>query len=103
MRRLAGVAVLLVALAPACGGSKKPEAPPPPNSVILKNSNFKPAKLTVKAGTTVTWLWRDGTVQHDVAFDGFKSKVKTSGDYTHTFDQAGTFAYKCEVHPTTMK
>lgn len=71
-------------------------------TVSLKATTFEPAKLTVKAGDTVTWKWGGG-VQHDVdGGDAFKSKLQDKGEFQHTFDQPGTFDYKCNVHPSTM-
>jgi plastocyanin len=104
-RTIAAVAIGVVA--PACGGASK-GAPSTttavgPYTVILKNLLFVPDKLTVPVGTTVTWVWRDGSVQHNVAFADFKSKIITKGEYKHTFAAAGTFDYICDVHPTTMK
>jgi plastocyanin len=71
-------------------------------TVDLKPSTFDPAAVTIKVGETVTWKWGGG-VQHDVVGQGFKSKLQSKGTFDHTFDAAGTFDYKCEVHPTTMK
>jgi plastocyanin len=70
--------------------------------VELKPTTFEPADVTVKVGESVRWKWGGG-VQHDVVGDGFKSKLQSKGQFDHTFDEAGTFDYKCEVHPTTMK
>jgi plastocyanin len=74
----------------------------PAAEVALKPTTFEPADVTIKAGESVRWTWGGG-VQHDVTGDGFKSKLQAKGQFDHTFDTAGTYEYKCEVHPTTMK
>ncbi|HUP84740.1 MAG TPA: plastocyanin/azurin family copper-binding protein [Acidimicrobiales bacterium] len=71
-------------------------------TVNLKPTTFDPADVAVKVGETVRWKWGGG-VQHDVTGDGFESNLQSKGEFDHTFDTAGTFDYKCEVHPTTMK
>ena len=71
-------------------------------TVELKPTTFEPAEVTVKVGESVRWTWSGG-VQHDVEGDDFKSKLQSKGQFDHTFDEAGTFEYKCNVHPTTMK
>jgi putative oxidoreductase len=38
-------------------------------------------------GATVTWVWRDGAIAHDVKGDGFKSKVTAKGTFRRRFDQ----------------
>lgn len=69
----------------------------------LEPTTFEPAKVTIQVGERVVWKWKGG-VQHDVhGGDEFKSKLQSKGEFTHTFDKAGTFEYLCDVHPTTMK
>ncbi len=113
MRRLmasAGAAVLLAATA-ACGGggddgggaSETTTGSPAAATVTMKNVKFEPATVNVKAGETVRWVWDDGSIQHDVSGEGFKSEVKADGSFEHTFATAGSFAYVCTVHRDTMK
>lgn len=71
-------------------------------TIDLKAQTFEPAEATIKVGDTVEWKW-EGGVQHNVKGDGFKSKLQSKGEFTHTFDEAGTFAFSCDVHPATMK
>ena len=75
--------------------------PPAAATVDLKPTTFEPDEVTVKVGETVRWKWGGG-VQHDVEGEGFKSKLQSKGQFDHTFDEAGTFEFKCNVHPTTM-
>lgn len=73
----------------------------PTASVDVFDNGFTLAKLTIARGTTVTWT-DTGQRGHTVTgVDGtFGSDgVLTSGQtYAHTFDSAGTFAYKCLIH-----
>jgi plastocyanin len=70
-------------------------------SVTIDNFVFEPARLTVKAGTTVTWLNRDD-IPHTVAAKDrlFKSKVMdTDESYSFTFSIPGEYTYFCSLHP----
>ena len=64
--------------------------------------SFSPASFTVKAGTTVTWVNKDGT-EHTVTSKGsslFDSgNVPTGGTFSYTFRQPGTYTYYCTLHP----
>jgi plastocyanin len=101
-RLLAGstLAVILAVGAAACGGDGDDGAVGVGGGPVvqLKDSRFKPADLTVAAGQTVTWDWKDRFVQHNVVGDGFASKTKRSGTFTHTFTRPGTYSYRCTLH-----
>ena len=118
--RSAGAALLLVAALSGCGGGDDeptvgttgPGATGAPGSsapagvttdkVAVKDFAFKPEVATVKAGTTVTWSF-DDDVNHNVEPVG-GAEPKKSDDLkggktsTHTFEKAGTFAYRCGIH-----
>jgi plastocyanin len=66
--------------------------------VRMRNLKFDPPAIQVPVGTTVTWRFTDGSVPHDVKGDGFSSPTRSSGTFTHTFDRAGTFPYRCTLH-----
>lgn len=62
---------------------------------------FEPKAITVAAGTEVEWK-NTGTAPHTVtAKDGsFDSGNVTGGNsFKHAFPTAGTFEYKCILHP----
>ena len=67
---------------------------------------FSPAKLTIKAGTTVTWK-NTTAAAHTVTSDDGKSFdsgtsnpiTAQTGTFSFTFTKAGTFAYHCAIHP----
>jgi plastocyanin len=105
----AGLLLVAASLLAACGGddsegAKTPESSGPAAAVTidLGPTTFDPADATVAVGDTVSWKWGGG-VPHDVEGEGFKSKMQKEGSFSHTFGEAGTFEYRCNVHPTTMK
>jgi plastocyanin len=69
--------------------------------VKIENFTFAPQRLTVKAGTTITWT-NDDDIPHTVASSAkaFKSKVLDSEDkFSFTFTTAGVYEYFCSLHP----
>jgi amicyanin len=69
--------------------------------VKIANFTFDPPTLTVKAGTTVTWINADD-IPHVVSEkDGkFRSSALDTGDkFSQTFSTAGTVEYFCAIHP----
>jgi amicyanin len=72
-----------------------------PGAVGIDNFTFNPQKLTVKAGTTVTWTNKDD-IPHAIAAVSkqFKSKALDTGDaYSFTFTTPGAYEYFCSLHP----
>jgi plastocyanin len=68
--------------------------------VKIDDYKFAPARLTVKAGTTVTWRNKDDSV-HTVTSTTrmFKSKALDTDDaFSFTFTEPGTYAYFCSLH-----
>lgn len=69
--------------------------------IKIDNFTFTPATLTVKAGTTVTWVNEDD-IPHAIAEKSraFKSKVLDTDDkFSYTFATPGSFDYFCSLHP----
>lgn len=96
-------AALLVGCADDGGGQHETTSGPPAKGVtqvVARQTRFSPAAIQVPAGTRVTWIFRDGDVPHNVKGDGWSSgKPQTSGTFSHTFDQPGTYEYACTLHP----
>jgi plastocyanin len=72
-----------------------------PVAVAIDNFTFNPQKLTVKAGTTVTWTKNDD-IPHAVAAVNkqFRSKtLDTDNSYSFTFTTPGSYEYFCSLHP----
>lgn len=69
-------------------------------AVSVSGSRFQPEGVSVKAGESVTWTFRDTVGHSATAADGsFDSGVKRDGaTFTQTFSTAGTFAYQCTIH-----
>jgi plastocyanin len=68
-------------------------------TVVIEDLAFEPQTLKIEAGETVTWMWRDGEMAHDVSADDFKSEVMSEGTFRHRFDKPGTYEYVCTLHP----
>jgi plastocyanin len=100
---LAALAGLLVLALSACGTGDASTAAAAADTggptVTIQDMAYTPETLTVEAGATITWVWRDGAIAHDVKGAGFKSKVMAEGTFSHRFDKPGTYAYVCTLHP----
>ena len=71
-------------------------------SVTIQGFAFGPASLTIDVGDSVTWTNGDGVGHTATADQGAFDTGTIAGGASDsiTFDQAGTFAYHCTVHPT---
>jgi amicyanin len=70
-------------------------------SVTIADFSFSPGTITINQGDTVTWV-NNGPTPHTAtsssgAFDTGILRKGQSG--SHTFSEAGTFAYICTPHP----
>jgi plastocyanin len=113
-----GAAALTLAMATACGASgssaKTSTSTAKADTVTTKLLSFMPEKLTVKAGTKVTWAAGDGightvttgtftlgsdglrTAEHP---DGVINKPLSAGkDVSFTFTKPGKYVYYCSIH-----
>ncbi len=75
-----------------------------PNTVTIQEFSFRPNKITVKKGTTLTWVNMDDA-HHDITPVSGESDFKASRllakgeSYQFTFNDVGTYTYKCSPHP----
>lgn len=99
---LLGVVVAAVAsVSPLVQAQQAAAADPTNVSISIDNFTFAPQRLTVKAGTTVTWRNQDD-IPHAIASSSrtFKSKALDTDDtYAVTLTTAGTYDYFCSLHP----
>jgi plastocyanin len=104
--RPAVLAIMLVSLLVLAGcGHSSPAATaqdsPPVRGVTtiqMHDRRFQPAAIQVPADTKVTWVFTDGGRHHNVVGDGFSSPVQSRGAFTHVFDRAGSYPYRCTLH-----
>ncbi len=103
-----------VALAVGCGGddnggtsastapASTPAAAGGAVAVKMKDIQFEPRDVTVKAGQTITWT-NDDSVNHNVIAQSgasFKSKdFGEGGSFSFKAAKAGTIKYVCTIHP----
>ena len=88
---LAGL-VMLLAVSPAFAADAE---------VKIANFTFDPPVLTVKAGTTVTWVNGDD-IPHVIAEKDGKfrsSALDTDDSFSQSFATAETVEYFCAIHP----
>jgi FtsP/CotA-like multicopper oxidase with cupredoxin domain len=80
--------------------AEPPEAVAGAVMVSLVDNRFKPAKLTVPVGTTVTWVNEGGNWHNLACADAkFRTAALKSGEsYSHRFDEAGSFRVVCTLH-----
>jgi plastocyanin len=118
VRRLACAACALSGLLvlPGCGsdrdgyasvpelGGRKLEGPPRTNvSLEMRDIEFRPRRVDLARGATVTWVNRD-QVAHDVTqgsvvYNEFSSPdVEPGQTYRRTFDEPGVVRYRCTIH-----
>jgi plastocyanin len=101
LRIVAALAVMLLGAPRAVAAQP---APAVAAEVEIDQFAFVPQRITVKAGTTVTWINDDDT-PHSVASSSklFKSKaLDTEDKFSFTFTTPGTYAYFCSLHPHMM-
>ncbi len=91
---LLAIAALAIIPVSAWGGAHAARS----HTVTLKNIAFHPGNLSINRGDSVTWLWRDGEVEHNVTGHGFHSRTQSSGSFTVRFTHSGTFNYHCTIH-----
>jgi plastocyanin len=86
---------------PSPAAGKDMSSPSTPNQVMVENFSFQPSTLTVKAGTTVTWVNHDD-VPHTVNESNktFKSgTLDTDAKFSYKFTSPGNYSYFCSLHP----
>lgn len=101
----AAMSTVLALATSACGGgaAADPTTEPvedisaSPTIAVLDNA-FGTVHAGVAAGTTVQWSWAEAGTQHNVVGDDFSSPLQDSGTFAHTFEEAGTYAYRCTIH-----
>ncbi len=89
------------AVAPAPEPAAAPTPEPPADRIVIDQFMFQPTTLTVKAGSTVTWLNMDEEPHTVVSASGlFRSvALDTNDKFTFKFTKPGTYPFVCSIHP----
>ncbi len=70
----------------------------------IKDSRYDPTDIDVAVGDTVTFKNNDAFAHTVTSKEGqeleFASGNFTDEAFEFTFEEAGSFAYFCEIHPT---
>jgi plastocyanin len=95
---------LLAAIAALCvfgTGASYVAAADASNTIIVKDFMFAPNSLTVKAGSSVTWVNKDDEPHTVVSDSGtFRSAaLDTDETFSFKFDKPGTYHFTCSIHP----
>jgi plastocyanin/uncharacterized membrane protein YozB (DUF420 family) len=88
-----------VAVTQSAGNTNSNAPAPKTVTVEVTNYEFKPAALTIEAGTTV--VWKNQTGRHTVVADdqGFQSETLAPGlEFQRTFAAPGDYKYYCSIH-----
>jgi len=66
-----------------------PAEPVAENQVTVADRMYSPKSLTISVGDTVTWVFADRGMAHNVVADdnSFRSQLMETGQFTHTFDK----------------
>lgn len=72
------------------------------NEVWIQGMAFNPSTITVTSGTTITWTNKDGVAHTVTSTTGLfdSGSISSNGTYSHLFNTAGTYPYKCTIHPS---
>ena len=73
-------------------------------TVAVKDSYFSTTSLTVRRGTTVTWVWRGTKLPHNVVVRKGPQKFtsgapKRRGSFSRTLRRRGVYRLHCTIHP----
>jgi len=113
MRFRLSVLAGLIGLAIGCGSSS-PSSPTngttgTPVSIVngsstLTTTAYSPNPVSISVGGTVTWTNNDSTAHTATADNGSFSSgnIAPGGKFSQTFSTAGTFTYKCTIHPNMV-
>jgi plastocyanin len=98
---VAGIAILVTAGVSDDSGSATAGSARDADSVVIKNFEFSPNRITVTAGTPITVVNDDNVTHTFTANRGaFDTGDLNSGRRADVMvARAGTYPYHCEIHP----
>ncbi len=80
----------------------RPASIPVTHSAVIQNFSFNRSSVIIKKGDTVIWANKDSAPHTVTGDNGGPSSptISANGNYSFTFDSAGTFGYHCSFHPS---
>ena len=103
----------ILALAFLIGCDDNPAGPSPtPSATIsivsgsstLTTTAFSPNPVTTTVGSTLRWVNNDNLAHTSTANSGLwnSGNIQPGGQFSFTFQSAGTFPYQCSIHPNMV-
>jgi plastocyanin len=70
----------------------------------LTTTAYAPNPVTVPVGTTIRWMNNDNVAHTSTANDSSwdSGSIPPGGSFNRTFMSAGSFGYKCTIHPNMV-
>lgn len=106
MVRGTGVGLLCALALLACGGEAASQPVATDHVDLPRSYMFKPAVITVRSGTAVTWTNHDNFTHTVRLIDDGNRVIGTMSpgqSLTFTFTRPGTYHYDCSLHPHDMR
>jgi plastocyanin len=97
-----GASILASAVLSLCAAASCPAAEASGQTqVMISQFMFMPMTLTIKAGSSVTWVNQDDEPHTVISDSGiFRSGALDTGmTYTFKFDKPGSYRVLCSIHP----
>ena len=98
--------LLIVGLAASAASAERHATTAGARTILAKDIDFSPAKVSIRRGQVVTWRFLDST-RHNVISRGKRrfrsSEDMRSGTYKVRFRRAGRYAYVCTFHLFSMQ
>jgi plastocyanin len=96
---LIALATLILSCSSAC--ILAADAASGPQEILINSFMFMPMQLTVRAGSTVTWINLDEEAHTIVSDTGlFRSgALDTNEKFAFRFENAGIYHFTCSIHP----
>jgi len=99
------IAVLLLFLLIVFSCKKQDSTPQGDYEVWLLYKRFNPTLITIKKGTTLTFINKDNA-NHSITevSKAFASgKIKTGDQYQYTFNDSASYSIYCNYHPDNLQ
>ncbi|HKA14560.1 MAG TPA: cupredoxin family copper-binding protein [Myxococcota bacterium] len=69
--------------------------------IEIRNFQFVPATVEVRAGETITWVNDDEEIHSILSGEGLFTSPGLDGEqrFSYRFEKPGTYEYRCALHP----